>query len=401
MNPIECIKMAVATLTADKLRSSLTMLGIVIGNASVIAMVGIGQGAQNYTLNKLDSFGPNRLLVFSSHDDLEGFISEKRGLVLSDAEAIRTQAPAVKSAAPVIENNLLISYRNNQTYTQVKGTTPALRTIRNLTIDRGRFFDANLMHQSSSVVVLGAELAEKLFDRQNPIGKEVQIKDTSFQVIGVMIAKGSFAGENEDNVVYIPITTMATQIDGGRSAFGTPISHIQVAAKDKQSVRVAAFQITNLLTRLHGRKDFVVVANKSFQELVSQVTGVLSLMLGAIAGVSLFVGGVGIMNIMLVSVTERTPEIGLRKAIGATPQAILAQFLVESIILSVSGGLIGTAIGIGGVAVVGVLTPLQPSVSMTAIALAVGISGCVGLIFGVVPARRAAQLDPIIALKNS
>lgn len=244
-------------------------------------------------------------------------------------------------------------------------------------------------------------MARQLFGSDNPIGKEVQINNISFQVIEVMEAKGSFGGENEDDAAYVPITTMAAQSDGRQSPYGIPISSIQISAQDKLNVRAAAFQITNVLTRRHGKKDFTVVANKSFQELVGQVTGMMSLMLAAIASISLVVGGIGIMNIMLVSVTERTQEIGLRKAIGATQRDILSQFLIEAIILSVAGGLIGTGVGIGGAMLVGVFTPLKPSVPLAAITVAVSVSGSIGLIFGVVPARRAAQLDPIVALRSA
>lgn len=400
MEIVETIKIAVTTLTTNKLRSSLTMLGIVIGNASVIAMIGIGQGAQNYTLEKLESFGSNRLMVFQGSDDYEGFTAVEQTLVLSDAEAIRASAPAVKEVAPVIQSRLLIAYRNRRSFTSVTGVTPGFLQVRNFTVARGRFFDLSQQHQNAQVVALGPEVAHKLFGTENPLGKEVQINNISFQVFGVMEAKGSFAGQNEDDAAYVPITTMSAQINGQQSVYGIPISSIQISAKDKLSVGAAAFQITNVLTRLHGKKDFIVLANKSFEDLVSQVTGMMSLMLAAIAGISLLVGGIGIMNIMLVSVTERTQEIGLRKAIGATQQDILVQFLIEAVILSVAGGLIGVGVGIGGTTLVGVLTPLKPSVPLNAILLAVGVSGSIGLVFGVVPARSAAQLDPIVALRS-
>lgn len=401
MDMIESVKMAVTTLTANKLRSSLTMLGIIIGNASVIAMIGIGQGAQKYTLERLDSFGANQLIVFPSSDDAEGFTTLQQTLVLSDAEAIKLQAPAVKEVAPVISSRLLVSYRTRNAQTSVRGTTPGFLFVRNFTVARGSFLNLSDQQQNAQVVALGTEVVSKLFGNENPLGKEVEINNISFQVIGVMAAKGSFAGENEDDAVYVPITTMASQIIGKTSVYGIPIDQIQVTAQDKQSIRAAAFQITNVLTRLHGKKDFVVVGNKSFLDLVTQVTTVLSLMLAAIAGISLFVGGIGIMNIMLVSVTERTQEIGLRKAVGATQHAILMQFLIEAIILSVAGGLIGTFVGVSGTMIVGMVTPLKPIVPISAIAVAVGVSGGIGLFFGVVPARRAAQLDPIVALRSA
>lgn len=401
MNLIESIKMAVTTLATNKLRSSLTMLGIIIGNASVIAIIGVGQGAQNYILEKLNSFGPNRLVVFQDSDDSEGFTTEQNTLVLSDVDAIETQAPAVKKVAPLISSRLLISYRNRTALASVSGTTASFQEVRNFSVARGRFFVSSEQQQNAQVVALGSEVVSKLFGSENPLGKEVQIKNISFQVIAVMAAKGSFAGENEDDAAYIPITTMAAQIGSRTSTYGISIDTIQVSARDQLSVRAAAFQITNVLTQLHGKKDFVVVANKSFQELVGQITGGLSLMLTAIAGISLLVGGIGIMNIMLISVTERMQEIGLRKAVGATGQAILMQFLIEAIVLSVAGGLIGIGVGMGSTTLVGMLTPFKPSVPMAALALAVSVSGGIGLIFGVVPARRAAQLDPIVALRSA
>jgi putative ABC transport system permease protein len=401
MHIIESVKMAVTTITANKLRSSLTMFGMIIGNASVIAMIGIGQGAQNYTLEKLESFGKNRLLVFVSSEEIEGFIAEKPTLVLSDAEAIATQAPSVKAVAPLIGARLLISYRSRRTQTNVTGTTPGALYIRNAQVAKGRFFDQFEQQQNAQVVALGSDVASKLFGSDNPIGKEVQINNFSFQVIGVMQAKGAFLGPSQDDIAYVPITTMAEKLAGRKSPYGIPVDYIEVSAQDKKSIRSAAFQIINLLTRRHGKKDFSVVANKSFQNLISQITGTLSLTLTAIAGISLLVGGVGIMNIMLVSVTERTQEIGLRKALGATQQAILTQFLIEAVILSLAGGLVGIGVGLGSGMLVAVLTPLQPSVPLAAIALAVGVSGSIGLIFGVIPARQAARLDPIVALRSS
>ncbi len=400
MNIGESTRMAVKTLTANKLRSALTMLGMIIGNASVITIVGIGQGAQNFTLAKLESLGSNLLEVFIDYEEQGGGSTEVPQLVLADAEAIATQAPAVKAVAPIIQSSFQVSHRSQTTKTTVKGVTNGYLEVRSINVAQGNFFNS-IIQQNAQVVTLGSELAQKLFERENPIGKEVQINNNSFQVIGVMQSKGAFLGDNPDNVAYVPIATMANQLAGRRSPQGIPVDYIQVSARDKASIRASAFQITNILTRLHGKKDFQVQANKSVQDLLGQITGGLSLMLSAIAGISLLVGGIGIMNIMLVSVTERTQEIGLRKAIGATQQAILMQFLIEAIILSLTGGLIGTGIGIGSAMLIGTVTPFKPEVPLSAIVLAAGVSGSIGLIFGVVPARQAAKLDPITALRSA
>ncbi len=401
MDIFESIKMATTTLTANKMRSALTMLGIVIGNASVVAMIGIGQGAQKFTLEKLESFGPNQLIVFTGEGSSEGLTSEAPELVLADAEAVATQAPAVKQVAPLINASYAFVYRDRNIKFSVIGTTPSVTYVRSLTIAKGRFFDAAEQQQNAQVIALGSEIAQKLFGAESPVGKVIQVNNLSFQVIGVMQQKGAFLGANPDQVAYIPVTTMADQLAGRRSPNGIPIDYFELSAQNRESVRAAAFQVNNILMRQHGKKDFNVVANKSFQDLVGQVTTALSVLLAAIAGISLLVGGIGIMNIMLVSVTERTHEIGLRKAVGATQQDILAQFLIEAVILAIAGGVVGSGIGIGSAILIGRLTPFQPTVPMSAVVLAMGISGGIGVIFGVVPAQQAARLDPIVALRSA
>ena len=260
------------------------------------------------------------------------------------------------------------------------------------------------MKRDSQVVVLGADLAEQLFGSNNPIGQQLRISNSSFQVIGVLEAKGSSVGSDYDNAALVPIMTSANRLVGRNSPYGIALDYIVASARDNKSVDAAEFQITNLLRQRHkiiSEDDFTMRTQKDALQTVGQITGALTIMLAAIAGISLFVGGIGIMNIMLVSVTERTQEIGLRKAIGATQQDILLQFVIEAVIVSAAGGLVGTAIGVGGVMLVGALTPLTAGVSPVAIALAVGVSGGIGLFFGVVPARRAAQLDPIVALRSA
>jgi putative ABC transport system permease protein len=400
INPLESVKMAFRTLTANKLRSTLTVLGIVIGNASVVSMIGIGQGAQTFTQTKVESLGSNLLYVFMGGQQIEADTGEVPQLLLSEAEAIAAQAPAVKVVSPMISANLTLNYQGRTRKAMVQGVTPGFLLARNMQVPQGRFWRMAEQAQNTAVVVLGAELAQKLFDRANPIGQDVQIGNRSFQVIGVLERKGAFLGVNPDAEAHIPITIMANQLVGRRVPGGVAIDQMEISAKNRESIRAAAFQVTNILTRLHGKQDFSVIANKSVQDLLGQITGALSIMLSAIAAVSLLVGGIGIMNIMLVSVTERTQEIGLRKAIGAPEQAILQQFLIEAVILSIAGGIIGIGIGVGGATLIGIVTPLKPTVPLSAIILATGVSGGIGLIFGVVPAHQAAKLDPIIALRR-
>lgn len=400
MKFIESVEMAVKTLTANKFRSALTMLGIVIGNASVIAVVAIGQGAKQFTQQQLEAFGPNQLTIYASEANNPGLSNEAAELVLSDVSAIVEQAPAVREVAPQISSNYRLSYQGRFLSSDVMGTSPGILYVRNLSMQQGNFFSSIDERQNSQVAVLGSAIARKLFNTQNPVGKTLQINGLSFEVVGLLKTKGASMGVNPDETVYVPVTTMAEQLVGKRSPNGIPIDILELSATDKDSIRAAAFQVSNILTRRHGKKDFAIFANKSIQDLMQRITGALGLVLTAIAGISLLVGGIGIMNIMLVSVKERTQEIGLRKAIGATQETILTQFLIESIIVSVVGGAIGTGIGVSGILILGAFTPMPTLIPAGAIFIATGVSGTIGLIFGVIPARQAAKLDPIAALRG-
>ncbi|MBW4546192.1 MAG: ABC transporter permease [Symplocastrum torsivum CPER-KK1] len=405
MDIVESVKMAATTLVANKLRSSLTMLGIIIGNASVIAMVGIGQGAQKLASEQFESLGPNVLFIVPGSQETRNTTFEvPRTLVLEDAEAIATQVPSVKEVAAQISSRQLITYRNKNTSTTVVGTTPEYLSVRSFDVAQGRFISEQDVRRNNQVVALGPDIAERLFGNVDPVGQQLRIKNVSFQVIGVMESKGSFLGDNQDDTVFVPITTLANRIVGQTSPYGLEVSIISISAKDPESTTAARFQVENLLRLRHkitGEDDFTVRAQEDLLQIVGTITGALTLMLTAIAAISLFVGGIGVMNIMLVSVTERTQEIGLRKAIGAREQDILVQFMIEAVILSAAGGVLGTLIGVGGVLFVGAVTPLQAGVSPVAILMAVGVSGGIGLFFGVVPAQRAAKLDPIVALRSS
>lgn len=405
MDILESGRMAVKTLTANKLRSALTMLGIIIGNASVIAMIGIGQGAQRLASEQFESLGPNVLFVTPGTRQARNRTFDlPRTLVLEDAKAIASQVPSIKEVAPQRQSQSPIVYRNLNASSLVVGTTPDFLSVRSFDMAKGRFLTEQDVERSNQVVALGADIATRFFGTRDPIGEQIRIQGISFQVVGVMQPKGAFLGNNQDDAAYIPITTHASRLSGRTSPYGLDLTFISVSAKDEASIRAAEFQITNLLRLRHkitNEDDFTVQTQKDVLRIVGTITGGLTAMLAAIAGISLLVGGIGIMNIMLVSVTERTSEIGLRKAVGASERDILVQFMIEAVILSAAGGLIGTAIGIGGITLVSSVTPLKATVAPTAIAIAVGVSGGIGLFFGVFPARRAAKLDPIVALRTA
>lgn len=405
MNFLESAQMAGKTLLSNKLRSALTMLGIVIGNASVIGMIGIGEGAQGYINEQLNSLGPNVIFVLPGNQETQRITRDlPKTLVLADAEAIATQVPTVAGVTAELNSRQVVTYRNRNTDVNIVGTTSTFLAVRDYEMAKGRFFSEIDTKRNNQVAVLGADLAEKLFGTSSPVGQQLRIKNTSFQVIGVMVGKGGGIGVNYDEAILIPISTAANRIVGKTSPYGLEVGVVVASAKNPESVDAAVFQITNLLRLRHkitNEDDFTLRTQKDALQIVGQITGALTLLLAAIAGISLFVGGIGIMNIMLVSVTERTQEIGLRKAIGATEQDILLQFIIEAVIVSAAGGLVGTAVGVGGIMIVGALTPLNSAISPIAITFAVSISGGIGLFFGVVPARRAAKLDPIVALRSA
>ncbi|MBW4555102.1 MAG: ABC transporter permease [Trichormus sp. ATA11-4-KO1] len=405
MNFLESVQMAGKTLLSNKLRSALTMLGIVIGNASVIAMIGIGEGGQRYVSQQLESLGPNVLFVIPGNRATQRISRDlPKTLVYEDAQAIANQVPTVAAVTAELNSRQVVTSRNQNTNVNIIGTTPSFLSVRDFETATGRFFNDIDMRRSNQLVVLGADLAERLFGNRNPVGQQLRIKNASFQVIGVLEGKGSNLGVNYDEAALIPLNTMANRIVGRTSPYGLELTYIVASANDAESVDAAQFQITNLLRLRHkitGEDDFTINTQKDALQTVGQITGALTIMLAAIAGISLFVGGIGIMNIMLVSVTERTQEIGLRKAIGATEQDILLQFMIEAVIVSVIGGLVGTAVGVSGILLVAAVTPLEAAISPVAIATAVGVSGGIGLFFGVVPARRAAKLDPIVALRSA
>lgn len=405
MEILESLKIATSTLLSNKMRTSLTMLGIIIGNASVVAMIGLGEGAKQLAVKQIEALGPNTLFIVpGSQEARRNTFDLPKTLVLSDAQAIASQVPTVAEVAPEINKREVVSFRNRNVATQIAGTTPEYMSIRKFELAEGRFINEVDIQRDKRVAVLGTEVVKRLFNNQSPIGQQIRVKNITFQIIGILKEKGSSFGTNQDDMIIIPITTMVNQMVGKTSPYGIELTWINVAAKDQNSVRAAQFQIENLLRLRHkiiSEDDFGVQSPKQFLEVFNNIMTGLTIMLAAIAGISLVVGGIGVMNIMLVSVTERTQEIGLRKAIGAQEKDILLQFLIEAIIVSAAGGIIGIFLGIGGVMLVGVLSPLSPSVSPFAVVLSLGVSGGIGLFFGVFPAQRAAKLDPIVALRSA
>ncbi len=400
----EAFNMAGKTLFSNKLRSSLTMLGIIIGNASVITLVGLGRGAQTLAKNQLSNLGANVLFIVPGNNDTRRRgISFPKNLVLEDSIAIKNQVPSVKKVAPQISANEIVQSNSKSLNISIAGVTPEFLDVRSFEVDEGRFISQSDVNAARSFAVIGPDLKEEFFKSNSVIGEKIRIKDHNYEIIGILKPKGAVFGSNQDKNAYIPLTTMVNRISGKDPTYGVSLSFISVEAINKDKTRAAKFQITNLLRQRHNiirDDDFAVRSQEDALNIVTNITSGLTFLLAGIGAVSLFVGGIGIMNIMLVSVSERTEEIGLRKAIGAKQSDILIQFLFEALILSTIGGLVGTTTGLTGVFLLGVITPLPASVGITTTLSTMIISGSIGLIFGVLPAKRASQLDPIVALRS-
>ena len=400
----EAFKMASKTLVSNKLRSSLTMLGIIIGNASVITLVGLGRGAQTLAKNQLSNLGANVLFIVPGNNDTRRRgISFPKNLVLEDSIAINNQVPSIKKVAPQISANEIVQSNSKSLNISIAGITPEFLDVRSFKVDEGRFISESDVNSARSFVVIGPDLKEEFFKTKTVVGEKIRIKDHTYEIIGVLKPKGAVFGSNQDKNAYIPLTTMVNRISGKDPTYGISLSFISVEAINKNKTSAAKFQITNLLRQRHNiirDDDFAVRSQEDALNIVTNITSGLTFLLAGIGAVSLIVGGIGIMNIMLVSVSERTEEIGLRKAIGAKQSDILIQFLFEALILSTIGGLVGTTTGLTGVFLLGVITPLPASVGLITTLSTMIISGSIGLIFGVLPAKRASQLDPIVALRS-
>ena len=403
MDLLAILRIAIRALARNKMRSLLTMLGIIIGVGAVIATVGLGQGAQEQVQNQIASMGTN-LLYISSGSVNKGGIRLGGGatktLVNDDMKAILQEVPTIAEAAPGAGTSAQVVSDNQNWYTRVTGTEPQYFDIRNWPFARGGNFTPDDVTRATNVVVLGATVQQNLFGNADPIGQTVRIGTLPFQVVGVLTAKGqSGLGQDQDDGVYVPITTLQKKITGQDW-----LQYIMASATSQPASYAAQGQITSLLRDRHrirpGQDDDFTVRNLAdVAQLADESSKVMTLLLASIAGVSLIVGGIGIMNIMLVSVTERTREIGIRIAIGATEGDVLRQFLSESVVLSLAGGIVGILFGVASSITITKLLGWNILISPAAMGAAVVFSMAVGIFFGFYPARKAAVLDPIEALR--
>lgn len=399
------------SLMANKMRSMLTVLGIVIGVAAVIAMLSIGRGAEASITSRIESIGTNLVYVTpgsASENGVRGAAGTAATLTLDDAKAL-VDLPNVVAVAPVTSNVVQVVYQGQNTRTRLMGVTSGYQEVSSLMLEDGEFITDAHQSSRSLVVVLGSSVAETLFgSTSGVVGQRVRLNGMQFKVIGVLASKGGTGFLNQDDQVFIPLSTALYRLVGGMRFRGSNvISQINVKAENAKMVDAVVQEVTLAMRELHGTvegaDDFTVTSQQATLEAATQVSDTLTLFLGGIAGISLMVGGIGIMNIMLTTVTERTHEIGLRKAVGAQRRDILMQFLVESTVLSLLGGLIGVAFGWGIAHLMGNIqisgSTITPVVGLDSVLLATFFSMAVGLFFGIYPATRAARLQPVEALR--
>jgi putative ABC transport system permease protein len=406
MGLLESFRVALDALMANKMRSFLTMLGIVIGVCCIILIISFGQGLQKVFMEEVKALGSDLLIVIPGKKEVTeagGPGSRNirfRGPTINrmragDADLIAKTCPAVRAACPSLESSAKLTYMSQEFDGRLEGTTDAYAEVRAPKLAKGTFFTEEESRSAQRVAVIGSKVAEELFGGENPLGKKIRANEVPFYVIGVLEERGMMFGGEDNEKIFIPVRCAQEMLDTNLvfSIYASAVSH--------DDVDVAQKQITRVLAAKHGEKDFDFISMKEISGMVTQVLGAFTIFLGSIAAVSLVVGGIGIMNIMLASVTERTREIGIRKAVGARGSQILTQFLIEAALLSVLGGAIGIAIGYGASAAITAKYPNQfpTHVSLASVILATTFAGGVGIFFGVWPARRAARLDPIVALR--
>jgi putative ABC transport system permease protein len=413
MNLAKTVRTALTALTTNKMRSSLTVLGIIIGVAAVIALMSIGQGSQAAVTSNIEALGTNLLFVSpgaSSETGVRGAQGSAATLTLEDANALADPnlAPSVAAVAPEVDSFAQVVAGSENARTRIIGVTPAYQSVRNYQVADGEFISDAQVEARSMVAVLGSSVAETLFGQTSPVGQYIKINGLRFTVVGVLQSKGGTGFGSQDDVVIAPLTTVMYRLSSARtSAGGRNVSSINVQVVNANQVSAATQQITSILEQRHnitnGQADFTITSQNSLIQSLQNSTQVWVILLGAIAGISLLVGGIGIMNIMLVSVTERTREIGIRKALGAKRSNILLQFLIEAALMSLIGGAIGVLVGwgistlISGVTVGG--QTIHTVISADIPILAVCVSAAIGILFGLYPAYRAARLNPIEALR--
>lgn len=399
----ELLKMALLSLVANKLRTVLTMLGIIIGVCAVIAMVSVGMGVKKNVTDSISRLGSNMLIVMSGSSNrggIRGAAGSVQTLTYDDAEAIKDKIKYVNYVSPTVQTSSQIVYGHENWSTTVTGVVPEYVSIQSLTMQSGIFFGAHDVDVRNRVAVIGTTVATNLFGTVNPVGKKIRIGNAPYTVIGLIASKGqSSGGQDQDDVVLIPLTTAQERLLGI-----TYVRSINVQVAEEDRMDEVQENIEKLLRQRHRIRegsddDFNVRNLTSLMETMSQTTTMITLLLGSIAGISLIVGGIGIMNIMMVSVTERTREIGIRKAIGATYNSIMLQFLIESTMISILGGIIGIFFGIGLAQAISKFGNFTTVISGLSIVASFGFSLFVGIFFGMLPARKAARLDPIDALR--
>ncbi len=400
-------------LLSNKLRSFLTVLGIVMGVAAVIGMLGVGEGAKSQITSQIEKLGSNVLMVFprraESKEEALEWRGRSKGLTYEDAIAIKEKISAVNEVAPQIRTQERVRYLDKYWDTRLLGTSPSYQAIRNLEMDEGRFFDQEEIDSWAKVCVIGKTVKEELFGNERPVGKDIKVRDERFTAIGVLKEKGRVGWEDFDDQILIPFTTAQKRFTGDDR-----VQTIFVQAKSSEATDTATQQVEALLTERHNKVvDFRVRSQEEFRQTIEQTASTFKLMLAGIAAISLIVGGIGIMNIMLVSVTERTREIGIRKAVGAKRRDILVQFLIESIVIAFAGGVIGIILGIGFAGTIGNMMigagtfgPRrffggggQSVITLSSILLAFFFAVSVGIFFGMYPANKASKLDPVEALR--
>lgn len=399
----ECFLMAFTALYANKLRSLLTMLGIIIGVGAVIAMVSVGMGIRSNVQESIASLGSNMLIISpgsSNRSGPRGAAGSKTNLKYEDAKAIESKVKYIDYVSPMASGNYQIVNGNQNWNTSVQGVTPGYLDIKSLSVQSGSFISQDNMNKRDRVAVIGATVAENLFGTENPVGKKIRVNNQPFRVIGLLESKGqSSMGQDQDDVVIIPLTTAQERVLGI-----TYVNAINVQVSDAKYMDQVQEDIETLLRQRHkitaGKEDDFHVRNlTSLMETMTQTTTMITLLLGSVAGISLIVGGIGIMNIMMVSVTERTREIGIRKALGATFSNIMMQFLIESVVIGVIGGIIGIFIGCGLSMAIASFGGFTTVITWAPIVVSFTFSVGIGLLFGILPARKAARLDPIDALR--